>query len=321
MKQKKYILGLVAAIIVVLGTIFKLNHWPAAGILLTLGMLLFVLVFLPLALISNYRKENNPLYLPLYITIWITCLVVFGSMLFKIMHWPGAGTFILLALPFPFVVFLPVYLFVTSKIKNYDIYNTVFVLFLVASQGLFSAILALNVSREKIEESLVLSSNYNRVAEAMEFASVPADGGIPEYSRIILLIDEATKIIDECQSEFLKTAGVTETTWINEPGSITLLDTRSIGTEVMLFGEGETRGAKLESVLSSLLLEIKSKPELDGLSALAPVILDFDGQVEAGWAERMFADNYLSWLLIYFDELELNLKFIKTSLENRQIPV
>jgi hypothetical protein len=39
-----------------------------------------------------------------------------GGALFKIMHWPGAGIFLMVALPFPFLVFLPVYLYVTSRL-------------------------------------------------------------------------------------------------------------------------------------------------------------------------------------------------------------
>ena len=39
MKQKIYIVGLVTTLLVFIGTIFKVNHFPGAGIMLTLGLL------------------------------------------------------------------------------------------------------------------------------------------------------------------------------------------------------------------------------------------------------------------------------------------
>ncbi len=144
MKQKIYILGLLTTILIFLGLLFKTNNWPGAGYLLTAGLLAFVFIFLPLALRNNYIAEGNPGNRLLYIVTWVTSFVFFISALFKMMHWPGAGTALAIALPFPFVVFLPVYLIVTSKNKNFDIYKTVFILFLLAAISAFSALLALS---------------------------------------------------------------------------------------------------------------------------------------------------------------------------------
>jgi hypothetical protein len=66
-------------------------------------------------------------------------------MLFKVMHWPYAGHLLMISLPFPFVVFLPVWLYFTARIKNFNINNTIFVLFLLALHAVFSALLALNI--------------------------------------------------------------------------------------------------------------------------------------------------------------------------------
>ena len=41
MKQKIYLLGLISMLIIVSGTIFKINHWPGAGVLLTIGIVDF----------------------------------------------------------------------------------------------------------------------------------------------------------------------------------------------------------------------------------------------------------------------------------------
>jgi hypothetical protein len=55
MKQKIYILGLVTVLILALGTLLKLNHYPGGAHLLVLGIVLLVLVFLPKALMNHYN--------------------------------------------------------------------------------------------------------------------------------------------------------------------------------------------------------------------------------------------------------------------------
>ena len=140
MKQKIYILGVITAIILSTGAILKVNHWPGAGILITAGTLILVFIFIPVALIDNFKAEGNSKNRLLYIVTGITCFVVFTGMLFKIMHWPYAGVGLLIALPFPYIVFLPVFLIVTSRNKNYNIFNTIFVLLLLAINSVFSAL-------------------------------------------------------------------------------------------------------------------------------------------------------------------------------------
>ena len=59
MKQKIYILGVITAIILTTGAILKVNHWPGAGILMTAGTLILVFIFIPVALIDNFKAEGN----------------------------------------------------------------------------------------------------------------------------------------------------------------------------------------------------------------------------------------------------------------------
>jgi hypothetical protein len=196
MKQKIYILGLITIAIIVIGALLKINHWPGGGQLLILGIAMLVLVFLPLALRNHYRTEGNSKNPALYIVTWLTCFVVFGGMLFKIMHWPGAGKALMIALPFPYVVFLPVFLAITAKDKSFSIYNTVYILFLLAGISVFSALLALNVSKEKIDDSMTLSRNYNRLEQL--------DGSCScSQAPLAMKIDEILNIVDEYQSRIL----------------------------------------------------------------------------------------------------------------------
>jgi hypothetical protein len=196
MKQKLYILGMISAIIISTGVSFKIEHWPAAGIMITLGTLLLVLIFFPAALINNYKAEGNSQNRLLYIVTYITCFVVFIGILFKIMHWPNAGIALLIALPFPYIVFLPVFLIVTARNKNFNIYHTVFVLLLLAMNSVFSGLLSLNVSKETIDDSYNISRNYNQVGAAMAQLPVIVNG-----SAVNMKIDEIIKITNDYQDQ------------------------------------------------------------------------------------------------------------------------
>ena len=310
MKQKLYILGVVTALITSAGAIFKVNHWPAAGILLVAGTLILVFLFLPAALINSYKAEGNKQNKVLYIVTYITCFVVFIAMLFKIMHWPYAGLWLLIALPFPYGVFLPVFLVVTPKNKNFNIYNTVFVLLLLALNSVFSALLALNVSKDTITDSYKLSKDYCMVESAM--AGLQVAGGQPAVN---MKIDEVLKIAYDYQDVLLKYEGITREQWKENPGN--LPDAESVNTPmVILTGNGESYpGDKLQSALQELVAQMEQSKGYKATAKALPSILGFAGEngIDPDWTIRNVAVNNFSWILIYLDGLETNLKIIKAS--------
>ncbi len=55
MKLTVYLLGTISGMIAVLGMLFKIQHWPGGGIMLTVGLAAFA-IFIPLYAIYQYRK-------------------------------------------------------------------------------------------------------------------------------------------------------------------------------------------------------------------------------------------------------------------------
>ncbi len=109
MKNFTYIFGLMAALLTVLGSFFKRMHWPGAAILITVGIVLVVLVFLPLYFISMQKEQvekKNPIYA---IVGYLTIALLLAGALFKIMHWPGAGRMLQVGTGFLIVGFIPLY--------------------------------------------------------------------------------------------------------------------------------------------------------------------------------------------------------------------
>jgi len=304
-----YILGVVTVLIIFAGTIFKVNHWPLAGFMIVIGLLTLVLVFLPIALTDHYKAVGNRQNLLLHIVTWLTCFVVFTGILFKIMHWPFANTILTIALIFPYVVFLPVFLVTTSKDKNFNIYNTVFVLLLLATNSVLSAMLSLNVSAERINDSYNLSRQYNQVGRILDL--LPANDS---KSQVVLKIDEALKVVDEYKNLILRSEDMTPEQY-NDAGSLLRPDLRGAAIQKLSTTGNVKVGEKLDNTLKALVKEIEKCPECEELTKAIPAILDLRQQYEDEplliWHN---ITNTLSWTFIYLEGLETNLKMIKTTL-------
>jgi hypothetical protein len=80
--------------------------------------------------------------------------VVFIAMLFKVQHWSWGGYLMLVSIPFPFLVFLPVFLLVTSRNKEHNIYTTVYMLFFLVILSCFTVLLALMFQKKKLPKVL-----------------------------------------------------------------------------------------------------------------------------------------------------------------------
>lgn len=308
MKQKIYNLGIISAMILVAGAMFKLNHWPAAGILLTIGAFLLVFLFLPAALTNHFKAYGNTQNRLLYIVTYLTCFIVFTAMLFKIQHWPYAGVLLMIAIPFPFVVFLPVWLYVTSKIKNFDINNTIFVLFLLVLQAVFSALLSLNVTKEKIDNSLAFSKNLYSLNYSLEKSRTTAD-----KSSLDLSADDVIKNIEECRQLLFSRTGITREGLQTGTGNDMFMDSRNIALQTLLLPGEPSPGTKLEKSVRNYISEINKIPGSRDLAEQAGSLLFLNDSEEGRtWAEMMFADDYLSWVIVNLDAMENVVRVIQS---------
>ena len=312
MKQKIYILGLVTIAVIVVGALLKTNHWPGGGQLLIFGVTMLLIAFLPLALRSHYMTTGNRQNKALYIVGWLTCLVMFGGMLFKVMHWPGAGKALMIALPFPYVVFLPVFLSVTGKDKNFSIHKTVSVLFLLTAVSIFSALVSLNVSKEKIDDSMTLSRNYNRLEAALDEISFPAAQTIAAQK-----IEDVLKVADDYQSLIFAAENMTEEQWNSDPWTLRIPEAHDIAARALIIkGKDPTMDIRLQSSLADLISQPGKSEEYNRLAEAAPAIFDYRETPEdpRAWTMDKFVLVPCVWSLIYLDGLETNLKLLRAGM-------
>lgn len=297
--------------VILLGTIFKINHWPAAGIMLTAGLVTLVLVFLPMAIIDSYRGDVNKLNKPLYIATGVTGFVIFTGMLFKIQHWPYAGPLLSVALIFPYFVFLPVFIIVTSRNKNFNIYNMVFVFLLLALNSVFSGLLALNVSRERIHDSYNLSRTFNKAEIFLN--QLPAGDSKSEVS---LQIDKVLKVVEEYQNLILKEDGSSKQLWETEPDNLFNPDNPNVPMAALWKSGESDPGDRLQNACKELLAFMEQDKRYEATAKALPSILgqtDESG-MKPDWSNNRVSATALTWVMIYLDGLETNLKIIRATL-------
>jgi hypothetical protein len=310
MKQKLYIIGLVTALVIFAGAVFKINHIAGAGKLLTIGFVSMVILYLPVAFRNSYRSEGTKQNQLLYIVSWLTCFVVFSAMLFKIMHWPFAGIMMTIAIPFPYVVFLPVFLIITGRNKNFSLNNTVFVLMLLMLNSVFAGLLALNVTRTRINDSFNLSVNYAGAELVLNKLSAKT----PD-NPLVNNINEVLDIVETYQDLIMKQEKISPDQWKNNPETILRPDVKGVAAKALIDSGDIPEGARLLNSIKKLVNTMEFTPGYSDLAKEAPRIFDIvspDGN-EANWYSWKFRDNNLAWVLIYLDGLETNLKMIKAT--------
>lgn len=107
MKKIMKITGITGIILLGLAPLFKIQHWPFAGIMLSAGTIILALFFLPPALGVLWKETHSSKRLFLFIAAFLTGIFFLLGILFKVQHWPGAGIIITLSYLSGILLFVP----------------------------------------------------------------------------------------------------------------------------------------------------------------------------------------------------------------------
>lgn len=118
MKKMMKISGIAGTILMGFAAMFKIQHWPFAGIMLTLGTLILAFAFLPSALSVLWKETHNRKKLFLFISAFFAGMFFILGIVFKIQHWPGAGIILSLAAISGIFLFVPA--LVLSKLTDQE---------------------------------------------------------------------------------------------------------------------------------------------------------------------------------------------------------
>lgn len=120
--------------------LFKIMHWPGAGIMLTLGSLLMAFVFMPSALTVLWKETHSGKKLFLYISAFITAMLFIAGVTAKVQHWPMAGLILAFASLSGIFAFVPALL--SANLKNQE-NKPKMIVFILGAAGLICIIMGL----------------------------------------------------------------------------------------------------------------------------------------------------------------------------------
>lgn len=195
MKRTINIFGIISVMLVSLGATAKVMHWPGAGWLLTLGMLVLLLLYGPLALMNNFTGMGRKAR-PFYLVVYLSILLVFGGALFKIMHWPGDEFLMIIAIPFPFVVFIPFLLYYSGKIPSISMNQLIVLLLFMGYFGVSSTFLAMGLSSDVLTEAVIIEKEFSKLNQYLEKSNkMMAKKSVARNSELSKVIKEEIDIL------------------------------------------------------------------------------------------------------------------------------
>jgi hypothetical protein len=322
MKNKIYLLGIILVILFALGAIFKIQHWPGAGVALVLSLSLFSFVFTPLAIINSYKAEKKHAFV--YVAGAITIIFNFTGAMFKIMHWPGASILLTIAIVIPFVLFLPAYLIYLNMSGEKQLKNLISVLFLLAYLGAMNAILALNVSKVVLDDSTLINDHYSLLSAYYE-QSANSDlnnADSSQLNELNVLSEKTDKLISQIadlkKEMAIAAAGDNEEDikWAEEMNiwHVYRKDNRDIPGTIMA-NEGGTAELKLSiNEYKRFLLEFADSENAELINKYINTDdIEWEGNFYS-WEEVHFRGTMLIWALNHLTSMEFHVRMVEAEL-------
>lgn len=321
MKKIIYISGIVVTNLLLIGCIFKIDHWPGAGVALTLSLLLLSFWFLPTALLHHYKRNDHKHKKWLYITAFISFFIMIIAALFKIQQWTGASLLLMIAIPIPFVLFLPVYIYHSAKDKQQSsLYFTAVILGLIFI-AVYSGLLNLNVSKNVLDHGVLLIKNNekaidyyeNSIKTALSTESLTANNieDIVNKSDVICSTIHAAKqdLLKFTENSHLSTDFGQHDFFVN---SINNMDSRNAVHYILFWKEDATIPRLYEEMvayknfLNSIELSDETKKTIQFMYNLEDAELRGE---RYPWTEREFSSDYLIFALESLSRWEKNVRF------------
>jgi hypothetical protein len=319
MKNKTYIFGIVLLILFAIGAIFKVNHLAGAGIMISVSLILFSLVFCPMALVSAFRAEGQHAFI--YVIGGITIAINFIAALFKIMHWRGAGIMLTIGIIIPFILFLPAYLVYQGKKGVRNIRNLILILFLLVYISAMDAMMALNVSKAVINDTMLVNDHYALLAAYYQGSTQDylSDLDSADMAKGRMLAERTDQLVSEINQ--VKEALVLEVSKENEEAvskksgidiyRVIGKDNRNVSSQVMIV---ENRALDLKQSIDEykdFLNEITDNQQVAFIDKyLNTDDLDWEGN-KYTWEEIHFEGAILVWAINHLTSLEFRVRMVE----------
>ncbi len=190
MKKVMLMSGASSVTAFIIGTVFKIMHWPGASILILLAIVTFSLVFLPIIYFLKSREATDNRQKAVVAMACLTGIVFSLGILFTIMHWPGANVLGMSAILLAAFGLLPLYFFTGIRHPETKM-NTIMVsILLTGAIGLMFAMVNL---RQRIPLAQARMDNYLQAEALLNSLSYGSTAPTDSLSKDIIGTCEAIK--------------------------------------------------------------------------------------------------------------------------------
>jgi len=114
-----FISAFIAGACFIIGTLFKIQHWPGAGYILIASVATGLLFFVPALITVIMKNQENKSERPLFILAVTGSVLYVAGLLFKIQHWPSASLLMLLGVISLGFIALPWYTWLKWKEESH----------------------------------------------------------------------------------------------------------------------------------------------------------------------------------------------------------
>ena len=310
-----YVLGSVAPSLVIIGTIFKIMHWPGASIMLTLGLFLLAAIYLPIFVsirIRDTRKEGKAVNRSMYIIGMIAGIIFIAGAVFKINHWPGAGIMIILTGLVTVGVFIPLLVINAIKEKENQVQSFTVLVFVLSFIAIAFMTVSLRVSKDVmssfvlgIEDNIRTENVIHQSNQVMVNTLDKLELSVEQSALVMDIVDRAdnmNKYIDEVIKKMILESHKRNNQAISENGEIDFFevmnkDGMNTPAEIMLGIDREVaEGAVIQGKMDKyrqLAAEVfgEKNPSVE-------LALNTEG--------RVFPDGYeMDWISYKFEHLPM----------------
>jgi hypothetical protein len=166
MRRTMHITGITAAILLLLGSIFKIQHWPGSSLMYILGGISLCLLFMPLFLAVRIKEKPGKISTISNITGILGGIALCLGILFKIMHWPFADILMNIGGVLLILIFLPLYIYNGAKKNQLKTKTIVPIIVAVAGFSLMFSLVRLRSSQHITKSRINYYNNINQNLKA-----------------------------------------------------------------------------------------------------------------------------------------------------------
>lgn len=326
-----YLFGFISFFPWMAGVLFKVQHWPGAGLLITIGIAATVVLFLPTLLYVKIKdavkKDLNPV-----LTIGIISgMIYITGLLFKIMHWPGAGLMFFVGALLFVVIFLPYYTVKVYKEDKHVSFKFIFLLVGVLWFILTTTLFNLKISRDVMADFIDNHENLTMLNRQMTKANADlyllAERTVDDMNKLKEIQNQTNQLveyIDELKSDLVifSTADASLSSMDNQKITIEQIADNTDSRKPSIFMCGEKPNGKAYE-LKSKLLNYKSyiKELVDDEEIIERIdkLLDLDVPADSppdfkGWEDYYFRNVILITTLDILTNYQLRIKLTESEL-------